>query len=74
MANEKVAVITGASHGIGLSLVAAYRQAGYNVVANALSIGASTDPSVINVAGDIGDPATRQGPNKSGRKIATMSV
>jgi NAD(P)-dependent dehydrogenase (short-subunit alcohol dehydrogenase family) len=58
MANEKVAVITGASHGIGLSLVAAYRQAGYNVVANALSIGASTDPSVINVAGDIGDPAT----------------
>ena len=40
MAEEKVAVITGASHGIGAGLVSAYRDAGYNVVANSLSIGA----------------------------------
>ena len=43
MAKEKVAVITGASHGIGASLVSAYSEAEYNVVANALSIGASTN-------------------------------
>jgi NAD(P)-dependent dehydrogenase (short-subunit alcohol dehydrogenase family) len=58
MANEKVAVITGASHGIGANLVAAYSEAGYNVVANSRSIGASTNPSIVNVAGDIGEPDT----------------
>jgi NAD(P)-dependent dehydrogenase (short-subunit alcohol dehydrogenase family) len=56
--DEKVAVITGASHGIGASLVAAYRGAGFKVVASALSIGHSTDPNVVNVAGDIGNPET----------------
>ena len=60
MVNEKVAVTTGASHGIGASLVSAYSQAGYNVVANSRSIGVSTDPSVVNIAGDIGDPATAE--------------
>jgi NAD(P)-dependent dehydrogenase (short-subunit alcohol dehydrogenase family) len=69
---EKVVVITGASHGIGAGLVAAYRAAGYKVVASALSIGASTDPSLVNVAGDITDPRTadlimRQGVEKFGR-------
>lgn len=58
MAKEKVAVITGASHGIGANLVAAYSEAGYNVVANSRSIGASADPSIVNIAGDIGDPDT----------------
>jgi NAD(P)-dependent dehydrogenase (short-subunit alcohol dehydrogenase family) len=56
--DEKVAVITGASHGIGEGLVAAYRNAGYRVVAGALSIGPSPDPNVVNVAGDISDPLT----------------
>ena len=60
MVNEKVAVTTGASHGIGASLVSAYSQAGYNVVANSRSIGVSKDPSVVNIAGDIGDPATAE--------------
>ena len=55
MAVGKVVVITGASHGIGASLVSAYCEAGYKVVANARSIGASTNPCVINVPGDIGD-------------------
>jgi len=58
MANEKVAVITGASHGIGARLVSAYADAGYNVVANSRSIGASTDSRILNVAGDVGQPDT----------------
>lgn len=58
MNKEKVAVITGASRGIGASLVSAYGEAGYNVVANSRSIGASTDPSIVNIAGDIGTPDT----------------
>ena len=58
MAKEKVAVITGASHGIGANLVAAFSKAGYNVVANSRSIGASEDPSIVNIAGDIGKPDT----------------
>lgn len=57
VANGKV-VITGASHGIGASLVSAYSEAGYNVVANALSIEPSSNPSIINVPGDIGKPET----------------
>jgi NAD(P)-dependent dehydrogenase (short-subunit alcohol dehydrogenase family) len=58
VANGKVVVITGASHGIGASLVSAYSEAGYNVVANALSIEPSSNPSIINVPGDIGKPET----------------
>jgi len=59
MSNEsKVAVITGASQGMGAALVAAYRKAGFRVVANSRNIAPSTDPNIINVPGDIGDPAT----------------
>jgi NAD(P)-dependent dehydrogenase (short-subunit alcohol dehydrogenase family) len=58
MIDEKVVIITGASHGIGEGLVAAYRNAGYRVVASALSIDPSPDPDVVNVAGDISDPNT----------------
>jgi NAD(P)-dependent dehydrogenase (short-subunit alcohol dehydrogenase family) len=56
--DSKVAVITGASQGIGEALVKAYRKAGFRVVANSRSIGASTDPDILNIAGDIADPAT----------------
>jgi NAD(P)-dependent dehydrogenase (short-subunit alcohol dehydrogenase family) len=56
MSDEKVAIITGASHGIGAGLVAAYRDAGFRVVASALSIEQSADPNVIAVAGDISKP------------------
>jgi NAD(P)-dependent dehydrogenase (short-subunit alcohol dehydrogenase family) len=55
---EKVAIITGASQGIGAGLVRAYRERGYGVIATALSIGASADPGVVTVAGDIADPDT----------------
>jgi NAD(P)-dependent dehydrogenase (short-subunit alcohol dehydrogenase family) len=57
---EKVAVITGASQGIGASLVAAYIKAGYKVVANSRSLGASSNRNIINVPGNIGDPATAE--------------
>ena len=52
---QKVAVITGASQGIGAALVKAYRDAGYRVVANSRSIRPSADPGIA-VPGDISDP------------------
>ncbi len=58
MGTQKVAVITGASQGIGAALVDAYRKLGYAVVANSRSIPASGDSMVLTVAGDIADPAT----------------
>ena len=57
MNTQKVAVITGASQGIGAALVTAYRKLGYAVVANSRSITPSDDPLVLTVAGDIADPA-----------------
>ena len=54
----KVAVITGASRGIGAGLVAGYRGRGWAVVASARTIEPSQDPDVLTVAGDIADPAT----------------
>jgi NAD(P)-dependent dehydrogenase (short-subunit alcohol dehydrogenase family) len=60
MSNSRVAVITGASQGIGDGLVAAYRKAGYAVVANSRTIGASDDPMVVTVAGDIAQPGVGQ--------------
>jgi NAD(P)-dependent dehydrogenase (short-subunit alcohol dehydrogenase family) len=53
---RRVAVITGASRGIGAGLVAAYRTLGYAVVANARSIDDSADPAVLTVPGDISEP------------------
>jgi NAD(P)-dependent dehydrogenase (short-subunit alcohol dehydrogenase family) len=58
--NEKVAVITGASQGIGASLTKAYRERGYAVVATARSIGPSEDAGIVAVEGDIADPDTAQ--------------
>ena len=50
---QKVAIITGASQGIGAALVIAYRKLGYAVVANSRSIGKSDDPDVLTVPGDV---------------------
>jgi NAD(P)-dependent dehydrogenase (short-subunit alcohol dehydrogenase family) len=54
--NQKVAVITGASQGIGAALVQAYRKLGWAVVANSRSIKGSDDAGVVTVPGDIADP------------------
>ena len=61
MSNErKVAIITGASQGIGAALVKAYRERNYRVVATSRSIKQGSDPDIVAVAGDIGDPATAE--------------
>ncbi|GAA1536738.1 SDR family oxidoreductase [Dactylosporangium maewongense] len=57
MSNPPVAVVTGASQGIGAAVAAAYRKLGYAVVATSRSIGPSGDPLLLTVAGDIADPA-----------------
>src|SRR4051812_5457961 len=57
---QKVAVITGASQGIGAGLVEAYRKLGYAVVATSRGIAPSQDPNVLTVQGDIADPATAE--------------
>jgi NAD(P)-dependent dehydrogenase (short-subunit alcohol dehydrogenase family) len=53
---QKVAVVTGASQGIGAGLVTAYRKLGYAVVANSRSITPSEDPGVLTVPGDLAEP------------------
>jgi len=56
--SEKVAIITGASQGIGAGLTTAYRELGYAVIATARSIGPSQDSGIVTVEGDIADPDT----------------
>jgi len=58
--SQRVAIITGASQGIGEGLVTAYRKLGYAVVANSRSIAESDDPMVVTVPGDIGLPGVGQ--------------
>src|ERR1700730_2041975 len=55
---QKVAVITGASQGIGAALVQAFSSRGYAVVANSRSIKATDDPNVATVQGDVAAPNT----------------
>lgn len=59
MSNDvhKVAVITGASQGLGEAFVKAYRDRGFRVVGNARSIKPSEHPDYITVPGDVGEPA-----------------
>jgi NAD(P)-dependent dehydrogenase (short-subunit alcohol dehydrogenase family) len=61
MSMHKVAIITGASQGIGAGLLAAYRKLGYAVVANSRTIPQSDDPMIVTVPGDIADPAVGTG-------------
>lgn len=56
--SRRVAVVTGASQGIGAGIVKAFLDRGYRVVATSRSIKPSNNPDVLAVAGDIGDPAT----------------
>jgi len=57
---QKVAVITGASQGIGAALVKAYRDRNYRVVATSRSIEPSNDDGVLAVPGDIADRKTAE--------------
>jgi NAD(P)-dependent dehydrogenase (short-subunit alcohol dehydrogenase family) len=69
---QKVAVITGASQGIGAGLVRAYRDRNYRVVATSRSIDPSNDDGIVTVPGDIADRRTaeraiREGVTRFGR-------
>ena len=57
---RKVAVITGASRGIGAALVDAYRGLDYAVVATARSIGPTGDDQILAVPGDVADRKTAE--------------
>jgi NAD(P)-dependent dehydrogenase (short-subunit alcohol dehydrogenase family) len=59
-AQQKVAIITGASQGIGEALVGAYRDRNFCVVANSRSIRPSSDPDILAIAGDIRDSETAE--------------
>ena len=55
---HKVAIVTGASRGIGAGLVKAFRDRNYRVVANSRSIKPSNETNLLSVAGDISKPET----------------
>src|SRR5262245_56568254 len=59
---QKVAVVTGASQGIGAGLVKGFLERGYRVVANSRNIqpAPSHSDNLLTVAGDISDPATAE--------------
>ncbi|MBU3078830.1 SDR family NAD(P)-dependent oxidoreductase [Sphingomonas quercus] len=65
--DKKVAVITGASQGIGAGLRDAYLARGFRVVATSRSIQPTDNPDMLAIAGDIGDPAT-------GAKVITEAL
>ena len=58
--DEKVAIVTGASQGIGAGIARAYRELGYGVIATARSIESSADSGMVAVPGDIADPNTAE--------------
>jgi NAD(P)-dependent dehydrogenase (short-subunit alcohol dehydrogenase family) len=60
MSDRKIAIITGASGGIGAGLVEAFLKEGYNVVATSLNVTQSlkASPSLVLVDGDIGKQET----------------
>ena len=57
---RRVAIITGAAHGIGAALVDAFRAAGYAVVANSRSMPSSDEADLVAVEGDIAEPETAE--------------
>jgi NAD(P)-dependent dehydrogenase (short-subunit alcohol dehydrogenase family) len=64
MGNEastgKVAIVTGASQGIGAGIVQGLRRQGYRVIATSRSIKPSHEDGLVTVAGDITEPETAE--------------
>jgi NAD(P)-dependent dehydrogenase (short-subunit alcohol dehydrogenase family) len=59
-ASRRVAIVTGASRGIGAGLTAGFRNAGYAVVGTAHSMPVSDEPDLLTVDGDITQVETAQ--------------
>jgi NAD(P)-dependent dehydrogenase (short-subunit alcohol dehydrogenase family) len=57
-ASRKVAVVTGASQGIGAGVAESFRGAGYAVVGSSRSITPSDEPDYLTVRGDIAEVET----------------
>jgi NAD(P)-dependent dehydrogenase (short-subunit alcohol dehydrogenase family) len=55
---EKVAIVTGASQGIGAGIAEAFVRAGYAMVATSRSIRPSDEPNILAVQGDIAEAET----------------
>ena len=72
-AGQKVAIITGASQGIGAGAVQAYRKLGYAVVANSRHITSSSDPGVLTVPGTA-VPSALASLTKGGLNAVTRSL
>ena len=64
---QRVAIITGASRGIGAALVPAYLKLGYAVVATARHVDTSRDPNLFTLSADVSQPG-------SGADIVTAAV
>ena len=58
--DKRVAIVTGATKGIGAGIAAAFSAAGYAVVGTARSVTPSTTPDVLMVAGDIAQAETAE--------------
>jgi NAD(P)-dependent dehydrogenase (short-subunit alcohol dehydrogenase family) len=58
--DQKVAIVTGASQGIGAGILEAFRHRNYRVVATSRSIKSVDDPNVLTVQGDVGAPDTAE--------------
>jgi NAD(P)-dependent dehydrogenase (short-subunit alcohol dehydrogenase family) len=70
--DRKVAVVTGASQGIGAGLVRGFLDRGYRVVANSRSIEPETSADLLCIPGDIAEPGVarrviEEGAGKFGR-------
>jgi NAD(P)-dependent dehydrogenase (short-subunit alcohol dehydrogenase family) len=58
VSTRRVAIVTGASQGIGKGVAGAFRQAGYSVVATSRSIRPAAEPDLLTVQGDIAEAET----------------
>jgi NAD(P)-dependent dehydrogenase (short-subunit alcohol dehydrogenase family) len=65
--DNKVAIVTGASQGIGAGLVRGFRDSDYSVVATSRSIRSSSDPRILTIAHDISSP-------EAGKQIVAAAV
>ena len=54
---QRVAIITGGSQGIGAGLVAGYRRRGWAVVDASRTVKPAQDPAVLNIEADVSEPA-----------------